>query len=249
MWLQISYFIVSQVQHIPPKEGMTMLTAFVSPELKRFLEIMEECDMTPARLGKLVCSGIVHDMCDVAARFDDRVSVCKALKLDLQHLGIYHFSVEYGRPVAERIEACKKDFPWRVELKEDAFEGNWQGTHNHDLEGKLETEHFEARLLEMPESISREDVLRRIKRKDGGIWVPADTDHMLAFATKYPKIFHKGKFRYVVGLGTTPSVLLAIFQGLGSGMSYHVAPLARKWEKCHDGGEKNRYLVVRRLGS
>jgi hypothetical protein len=165
----------------------------------------------------------------------------------LERIGVYRFTVDYGKPIKERMEACKKDFPWRIDMREDMFEGEWSGGIIFDSGDGVKhlPESFEARLLEMPEGVSKEDVLRRINRYDQGAWVPADTDHMLAFATKYPEVTQQSDFKFVVGLGTTPSVLMRMFQGLASGCSFNFVPITRKWKKCHDGGDDNRFLVVK----
>ena len=211
-------------------------SAYTSGQLTKFTDLMYERNMTPARFQKVLASGILADLFNEQADLTDRVAVCKALKLDLERLGIFHFVVDYHRPVEERIAACKKDFPWIIDLKEPSFA--------RDVDVPIQ---YESCLLEFPHDVSRSSVLRRIASRDKvNSWHPADTDHMLAFATKYPHVTQHGDFKYIVGLGTTASVLIRMFQGMGSGCSYILAPLAREWNE-HGGGKDNRFLIVRKV--
>lgn len=197
---------------------------------------MYERNMTPARFQKVLASGILADLFNEQADLTDRVAVCKALKLDLERIGIFRFRVDYHISVEGRIAMCKKNFPWYIDLGEPSFARH--------ISNPIQ---FEARLLELPAGVSRASVLRRIASRDKtNPWEPADTDHMLAFATKYPHVTQHGEFKYIVGLGTTASVLIAQFQGMGSGMAYIFAPLAREWDD-HEGGKENRFLIVRKV--
>lgn len=211
-------------------------SAYTSGQLTKLTALMHNRGMTPARFQKILGSGVLTDIFDEKAVLSDRVAICSALKLDLERLGIYRFTVEYGKPVTERLEACKKDFPWKIDLPKHLFEEKLEATMQ-----------FEGCLLEAPEGASRSSILRRTASKDrSNPWVPADSDHMLAFATKFPHVTQQSEFHYIVGLGNTNSVLIRLFQGMGFGCSYLFTALAREWGD-HAGGKSNRFLAVRAI--
>jgi hypothetical protein len=208
----------------------------------KLTELMTSHNMTTARFQAILASGILTDVFDQKADLGNRLAVCEALSLDTERVGVYRFSVDYDKSVSDRMDACKKDFPWHIATKENLFDKGARGCL--DVEG---------RLLSFPAGISEKNVQKKIMALDRSRpWMPAQPDHMLAFATKYSHVIQQIEARYIVGGSDCPTVLLRLFQGLAAGCKYVFTDLTAGWYNNdeipghgHDGGVHNVFLVVR----
>jgi hypothetical protein len=211
-----------------------MSTSITSGQLIKLLGLMEQQKMTSSRFQSLLGSGLLADLFDEKSSYANRRQFCESLELNLSRVGLFLFNTLPYKSVSERIEQLRKSFPWKCDIAESDFPAidNFRGA-------------YEARLFEFPKGVDRSKVVQKIRKADKkNPWKPADINQMIAFGTKYSEEIKK--YLLIVGLGKSPSVMLARFGGMGSGMTYVFTRMSEKWEG-HDGGRDIRFLAVRAI--
>jgi hypothetical protein len=157
---------------------------------------MDQQKTSPERLQKIVASGILADVFEPDAQFDNREAVRQALK-------VASASGSLTGDGLQKKTVIEVDYAMTLEKMIAAGNYDWiNGDFNTEQfspvgEGRME---YDAKLFHFGHPIYSEAVLDNIKDADSTtVWEPAKIEHLLAFGSKYPD---EQKEHPIVGLGS-----------------------------------------------
>jgi hypothetical protein len=164
-----------------------MDTIFTDGQLTKLIETMRQKQMTPERFNSLLSSGILADVFDPAAKFNDRDAFRAALK--------------FGTLVGDVFRLTVDD-----ESLEQMIVAGYYDWHNDDITVKRfpisgdSVGEYEARYFHFDRKISSENAVAGIKEAG---WEPAKIEHLLSHGKTFPE--EQRKFP-IVGLGSVAKV-------------------------------------------
>lgn len=162
-------------------------------QLLKLLTTLEQKHATPESVQRAIASGILADVFDPAAKFDDRDAFRAALKLGVLVPDVFRLTVDYGQSLEQMIAAGHYDW------KSDDI------TAKHfPITGKGVVE-FEARHFHFDRDISSKNAIKEIEAEDSSNpWSAAKIEHVLSDGKTFPE--EQRKFP-IVGLGSVAEVL------------------------------------------
>jgi hypothetical protein len=209
---------------------MHMKTTVTTRQLSKFLELLEQKGVTPEIFQQRLSNGVLADIFDSAAVFQDRDQWRNAFGLGPVIPEPIILTIDYTKSLEQMIAAGNYD--WK----------------NDDLtasrfpivgEGMAE---YEFRYVHPNRSISSEGAINLIKKEDSeNPWIPAQTEHLLSFGAAYPEEQRKYP---IVALGSVGEVGGRRVPSLDEGV-------ARRHLSLHwwvlDWDSRFRFLVVRKV--
>lgn len=166
-----------------------------SGQLKKLFVLLDQKNVTGDRFQRLLDTGVLADVFDPAAKFDDRDAFRAALKLG--KLGklvgdIFRLTVDYSQLLGAMIAAGQYD--WKnSDITAKRF----------PIEGKGVVE-FEACYFHFNRGISSENAIKEIKAADtANPWSAAKIEHVLSLGKIFPE--EQRKFP-IIGLGSVAEV-------------------------------------------
>lgn len=161
--------------------------------LAKFLELLDQKDMTPERFQFLLGTGVFADIFDSSATFADRDLWRNAFGLGKLVPDVIILPIDYSKSLEQMIAAVNYD--WKndeLTAKRFPIVG----------EGVVE---YEFRYFHFNRNVSSETAVDLIKREDvENPWYPAKLEHLLAFGENFPE--EQRKFP-IVALGSVGLVL------------------------------------------
>ncbi len=146
-------------------------------DLIRVLEILEQQGITARRLGEIVASGTLEDLCDPDAALGNRDALRAALQLTPLLVEPLSVTLPAGRTISSLIDAG------HYHLVTDGITQSFTVSDDG-------VRQFEAKLFEFFEGYnSLQEIQRVIERESWPsepVWRPARIEHLLAFGAKYP---------------------------------------------------------------
>lgn len=161
-------------------------------QLLKFLTTLEQKGATPESVQRAIASGVLADVFDPAAEFNDRDAFRAALKLGTLVGDVFRLTVDYSQSLEAMIVAGQYD--WRnsdITAKRFPMMGN----------GVVE---FEARYFHFNRDISSENAIKEIESADtANPWSAAKIEHVLSHGKTFPE--EQRKFP-IIGLGSVAEV-------------------------------------------
>lgn len=152
-----------------------MKTATTTGQMAKFLELLDQKEMTPERFQDLLGRGVLADIFDSSATFEDRDQWRKAFGLGKLVPDKIVLSIDYNNSLDQMIAAGNYD--WK---NDDITASRFPIVG----EGIVE---YEFRYLHPNETISSEKVLDLTKKLDTkNPWESAKTEHLLTFGAAFP---------------------------------------------------------------
>ncbi len=152
-----------------------MKTTLTSGNLAKFLELLDQKDMTPERFQFLLGTGVFADIFDSSATFADRDLWRNAFGLGKLVPDVIILPIDYTKSLEQMIANGRYD--WKnsdITAKHSPIVG----------EGVVE---YEFRYFHFNRNVSSETAIDLIKKEDSeNPWEPAKTEHLLAFGENFP---------------------------------------------------------------
>jgi hypothetical protein len=208
-----------------------MKTTMTTGNLAKFLELLDQKDMTPERFQFLLGTGVFADIFDSSATFADRDLWRNAFGLGKLVPDVIILPIDYTKSLEQMIVAGNYD--WKndeLTAKRFPIVG----------EGVVE---YEFRYFHFNRNVSSETAVDLIKKEDSeNPWEPAKTEHLLAFGEKFPE--EQRKFP-IVALGSVGEVrgirCVPVLNEGGSGRDLYLDWWGGVWDgRC-------RFLAVRKV--
>lgn len=205
-------------------------------QLLKVLTLLEQKGATPESVQRAIASGVLADVFDLAAKFDDRDALRAALKLGT--LGtlvgdIFHLPVDYGQSLEAMIAAGQYD--WKnSDITAKRF----------PITGKGVVE-FEARYFHFNRDISSENAIKEIEAADTkNPWSAAKIEHVLSHGKTFPE--EQRKFP-IIGLGSVAKVFgdrrVPVLRSDGSQRNLDLRWFGGGWPPIY------RFLAVRKVSA
>jgi hypothetical protein len=208
-----------------------MKTTVTSGNLAKFLELLDQKDMTPERFQFLLGTGVFSDIFDSSATFADRDLWRNAFGLGKLVPDVIILPIDYTKSLEQMIAAGNYD--WKndeLTAKRFPIVG----------EGVVE---YEFRYFRFNRKVSSETAVDLIKKGDNeNPWEPAKTEHLLVYGENFPE--EQRKFP-IVALGSVGEVsggrYVPYLDGVGSERSLRLSWWGDDWyDDC-------RFLAVRKV--
>lgn len=169
-----------------------MKTTMTTGNLAKFLELLDQKDMTPERFQFLLGTGVFADIFDSSATFADRDLWRNAFGLGKLVPDVIILPIDYAKSLEQMIANGRYD--WKndeLTAKRFPIVG----------EGIVE---YEFRYIHPNRKVSSENAVYLIKKEDSeNPWEPAKTEHLLAYGEAFPE--EQRKFP-IVALGSVGEV-------------------------------------------
>ena len=203
-------------------------------QLLKFLTILEQKGATPESVQRAIASGVLADVFDPMAKFDDRDAFRSALKLGTLLPDTFRLTVDYG----QSLEAMIADghYDWK---NNDITAERFPITGDGIVE-------FEGRYFHFNRNISSENTIKEIEAADtANPWSAAKIEHVLSHGKTFPE--EQRKFP-IIGLGSVAKVLgNRLVSYLGKGGSERYLDLLYRFDYVWSPGY--RFLAVRKVSA
>lgn len=154
-----------------------MKTTMTTGQLAKFLELLDQKGITPETFQTRLTNGVLADIFDSSATFQDRDQWRNAFGLDNQVPDKIILPVDYTKSLEEMIAAGNYD-EWRAGPANICFPIVGEGIVEYEFKYVHSNEN---------ETVSSETAVNLIKKEDiENPWEPAKIEHLLAFGAALP---------------------------------------------------------------